>query len=106
MIETKRLQALKNVAGAWLGLGTSVLVGFFLTPFVLHHVGDASNGIWILLTAFTGYYGLLDFGLRSATIRYVARSDAKNDQAELNRIVNTSFFFYAFLSFIMMLVRI
>ena len=100
----KRLRALKNVAGAWLGLGTSVLVGFFLTPFVLRHVGDASNGIWILLTAFTGYYGLLDFGLRSATIRYVARSDAKNDQAELNRIVNTSFFFYAFLSFIMMLV--
>ena len=104
MIDKSRLRALKNVAGAWLGLGTSVLVGFFLTPFVLHHVGDTSFGIWILLTAFTGYYGLLDLGLRTATIRYVARSDATNDTAELNRIVSTSFFFYICLSLVMMLV--
>jgi O-antigen/teichoic acid export membrane protein len=103
-MHANRLRALKNVAAGWLGLGASFLAGFFLTPIVLHHVGDTSFGIWILLTTFTGYYGLLDLGLRAATIRFVARAAALNDAEELNSVVSTSFFFYAVLSLAMMLV--
>lgn len=106
MIDKKRLLALKNVAGGWMGLGTTVLVNFFLTPVVLHYIGDASNGIWILLTTFTGYYGLLDFGLRPATARYVSRYEAMKDTAEMNRVVSTSFVFQLMLSLVMMLVTV
>jgi O-antigen/teichoic acid export membrane protein len=104
MNQGTRLQALKNVLGSWLGLGTTVVAGFVLTPYVLHHVGDSAYGIWLLLTAFTGYYGLLDLGLKSATIRYVARHIALSETEELNRVVSTSFFFYAGLGVAMILV--
>jgi O-antigen/teichoic acid export membrane protein len=104
MSQSNRLRALKNVLGSWLGLGTSVIAGFALTPYVLHHVGDSAYGVWILLTAFTGYYGLLDLGLRSATVRYVARHVAVNETDELNRVVSTSFVFYTALGLTMMVV--
>src|SRR5580658_2494500 len=104
MSQSNRLRALKNVLGSWLGLGTTVVAGFALTPYVLHHVGDSAYGVWVLLTAFTGYYGLLDLGLRSATIRYVARHIAVNETDELNRVVSTSFFFYTALGLAMMCV--
>jgi O-antigen/teichoic acid export membrane protein len=104
MIHANRLKALKNVLGSWLGLGSTVIAGFALTPYVLHHVGDSAYGIWVLLTAFTGHYGLLDLGLRSATIRYVARHAAVDDAEELNRVVSTSFFFYVGLGLAMVLV--
>lgn len=93
MTPIHRLHAVKNVLGSWLGLGTNVLVGFFITPYILHHVGDTAYGIWVLLTAFTGYYGLLDLGLRGATLRYVARHMAVNEIEETNRVISTSFFF-------------
>jgi O-antigen/teichoic acid export membrane protein len=93
-MDANRLRALKNVSASWLGLGATFLAGFFLTPVVLRHVGDTAFGIWILLTTVTGYYGLLDLGLRTATIRFVARSAELNDRAELNQVVSTSFFFY------------
>jgi O-antigen/teichoic acid export membrane protein len=104
MSRSNRLRALENVLGSWFGLGTSVVAGFALTPYVLHHVGDSAYGVWVLLTAFTGYYGLLDLGLRSATIRYVARHIAVNETDELNRVVSTSFFFYTALGLAMMCV--
>lgn len=104
MSQSNRLRALQNVLGSWLGLGTTVVAGFALTPYVLHHVGDSAYGVWVLLTAFTGYYGLLDLGLRSATIRYVARHVAVNETDELNSVVSTSFFFYTALGVTMMLV--
>ena len=103
MIEKNRLLALKNVAGGWLGFGTSVIVNFLLTPFVLRHVGDASNGIWILLTTFTGYYGLLDFGMRPATTRYISRYHAMDDNAQVNRVVSTAFFFQLGIGLVMLL---
>jgi O-antigen/teichoic acid export membrane protein len=99
---SNRRRALKNVLGSWLGLGATVVAGFALTPYVLHHVGDSAYGVWVLLTAFTGYYGLLDLGLRSATIRYVARHVAMNETEDLNRVVSTSFFFYTALALAMM----
>ncbi len=63
-----RLRALKNVLANWLGLGTTMVVGFLLTPFILHKLGDTAFGLWVLLTTFTGYYGLLDLGLRNSII--------------------------------------
>lgn len=92
-----RLRALKNVLANWLGLGTTMAVGFFLTPFIIHRLGDAAFGLWVLLTTFTGYYGLLDLGLRNAIIRYVARYSTTGERENLSRVVNTCIFSYSIL---------
>src|SRR5215471_9660986 len=87
-------QILKNVSSSWFALGINVLVGIFLSPYILHRLGDEAFGLWILIFSLTGYYGLFDLGIRSSIIRYVAKYSATEEYAELNRLVNTAMFSY------------
>jgi len=50
----------------------------------------------------SGYYGLLDFGIRNAVIRYVARYAASNEQKELSAVVSTSLFTYGGLCIVLL----
>jgi O-antigen/teichoic acid export membrane protein len=88
-------QILRNVGSSWFALGVNVLVGFSLSPFILHRLGDDAFGLWILIFSLTGYYGLFDLGIRSSIVRYVAKFSANNEQDELNRLVNTAMFTYS-----------
>src|SRR5215831_10727747 len=88
-------QILKNVGSGWFSLGVNVLVGIFLSPFILHHLGDDAFGLWILIFSVTGYYGLFDLGIRSSIIRYVAKYAATGEREELTRLVNTALFCYS-----------
>lgn len=89
-----KIQALKNVASSWGGLAVNIAVGFFLSPFILHHLGDDAFGLWVLIFSLTGYYGIFDFGIRSSLIRYVSKFQATGDKDDLARLVNTSLFTY------------
>jgi len=85
-----KTQALKNIGSNWFGLATNLVVAFFLSPFILHHLGDDAFGLWVLVFSLTGYYGLFDFGIRSSIVRYIAQFRARNEHDELNRYINTS----------------
>jgi len=87
-------RALKNVASSWGGLAVNIAVGFFLSPFILHHLGDEAFGLWVLIFSLTGYYGIFDFGIRSSLVRYVSKFQATGDKDELTRLINTSLFTY------------
>jgi O-antigen/teichoic acid export membrane protein len=96
-----KTRALINIASSWGGLGTSIAVGFFLSPFILHHLGDDAFGLWILIYSFTGYYGIFDFGIRSSLVRYVSKFQATGDKQELARLVNTNLFIYSCIGLIL-----
>jgi O-antigen/teichoic acid export membrane protein len=83
-------QIIKNVGASWFSLGVSVLVGIFLSPFILHRLGDTAFGIWVLIFSITGYYGLFDLGIRSSVIRYVSTYTATNNNDGLAKLINTS----------------
>jgi O-antigen/teichoic acid export membrane protein len=90
-----KLQAVKNVTSTWLGLGVHAAVGFFLSPFILHRLGDEAFSLWVLVFALTGYFGLLDLGIRSSIVRYTAKFIAANDTEQLSRYLSTSLAFYS-----------
>jgi O-antigen/teichoic acid export membrane protein len=94
----------KNVGAIWLNLFVHAAVGFFLAPFILHQLGDQLFSLWVLVFALTGYYGLLDLGIRSATVRYVAKFASVNDQDGLAKFVNTSLAFYCGIGLLSLLV--
>lgn len=87
-------QLLKNVGSSWFSLGTNVVTGIFISPFILHRLGDTAFGLWILIFSVTGYYGLFDLGIRSSIVRYVAKYSSTGENEELNRLVNTAMFTY------------
>jgi O-antigen/teichoic acid export membrane protein len=89
-----KAQILKNVGSSWFALGVNVVVGIFLSPYIIHRLGDEAFGLWILIFSVTGYYGLFDLGIRSSIVRYVAKFSAIGEKEELNSLVNTAMISY------------
>src|SRR5580704_19349743 len=87
-------QIIKNVTSSWFSLGVSILVGIFLSPFILHRLGNTAYGAWVLVFSVTGYYGLFDLGVRSSIIRYVSTYTATNDVEGLSRLIGTALAVY------------
>src|ERR1700692_402885 len=94
MRKHEKTAILKNVGSSWSALAINVIVGIFLSPFIVHRLGDAAFGIWVLIFAVTGYYGLFDLGIRSSIIRYVSKYAATGDKEKLAQFVNTALFSY------------
>lgn len=106
MRKSEKVQILKNVGSTWFSLGTNVLVGIFLSPFILHRLGDAAFGIWTLIFSVTGYYGIFDLGIRSSVVRYVSKFFATRDDENLSRVISTSLFSYTCIGALAMLVTV
>jgi O-antigen/teichoic acid export membrane protein len=94
-IHISRRRIVKSVLSNWSGLLVNVIVAFWMTPFVVHHLGDSAYGIWALVLQLTGYLGVVDVGLRSAIVRFVSRYHAQRDEVGLNRLLNSIFTLYA-----------
>ncbi len=102
----RKSEIVKNVGSSWFSLGVSVLVGIFLSPFILHRLGDTAFGIWVLIFSVTGYYGLFDLGIRSSVIRYVSTYTATGDEAGLAKLINTSLATYTGIAAVAMVVTL
>jgi O-antigen/teichoic acid export membrane protein len=94
MHKFEKRQIIKNVTSSWFALGTNILVGLFLSPFILHRLGDSAFGVWVLTFSITGYYGLFDLGIRSSIVRYVSKHLATGSKEDLAKLINTALFGY------------
>jgi O-antigen/teichoic acid export membrane protein len=106
MRKLERAQIIKNVGSSWFALGVNILVGIFLSPFILHRLGDTAFGIWVLIFSLTGYYGIFDFGIRSSIIRYVSKYTATRDIDKVSRLISTSMFTYTCIGALSMLITL
>lgn len=81
---------LRNVASNWAGFAVNAAVTLVLTPFVLHELGVARYGIWILTSSIIGYYGLLDLGFRAGVNQYLTRYLALKDYEKAGECLSTA----------------
>src|SRR5207245_10385644 len=79
---------------SWVAVIADAAVGFLLTPYVLHHLGDEAFGLWVLVVTLVGYYGLFDAGVRSSILRFASRHRALGDQQRANEVIATAFYYY------------
>jgi O-antigen/teichoic acid export membrane protein len=82
---------LRNIFSNWAGYAITVVIGFFLSPFVVHRLGQTGYGVWTLIVSLTGYFGVLDLGLRQSVGRFISRHVAQQDSASVNRTLSTAF---------------
>jgi O-antigen/teichoic acid export membrane protein len=106
MHKIDKRQIIKNIGSSWFALGVEVTVGIFLSPFILHRLGDTAFGIWVLIFSITGYYGLFDLGIRSSVVRYVSKFTAIDDIQDLAKLVNTSLFSYSCIGALSLLITV
>jgi O-antigen/teichoic acid export membrane protein len=90
-VQSHRRSAFQNVLSNWAGFIISTAIAFFVSPFVVRHLGDSAYGVWVLLGSLTGYLSMLDLGVRGAVTRYVASLHAQGDHLEVGRVTSAAF---------------
>jgi len=98
----KKMLAMGSVLSAVV-LFIRIAVAFLLMPFIINMLGARFYGIWVLIGTFVGYYGVFDFGIGGAVIRYVSREMGAGRQHMINSYVNSAFFLLLFLGTIIIL---
>ena len=78
----------RNAISNWAAFLYVAGVSFFLSPFIVKHLGATAYGVWSLLVALVGYLGLLDFGVRGAVTRYIAQHHAVGDAKSASGIAS------------------
>lgn len=78
-----------NAVSGIVAFVVSVVLAFVMTPVIVRGLGFEWYGIWELAIGLVGYFGVLELGVGPALVAYVANAVARNDDEELNRILNT-----------------
>ena len=81
---------LSSAFSGWIALAINILVLFALTPYIISVLGRQGYGIWAVIGSIIGHYGLLNVGVESAVMRYVAKFSNQGRYHELNETVNTA----------------
>ena len=80
----------RNVLSNWTGAAVAMVVMFFLSPFVVHKLGSAGYGLWVLVGSLTGYFGLLDLGIRPAIVKFTSKYHELRDAGKINEAINSA----------------
>jgi O-antigen/teichoic acid export membrane protein len=88
----------RNITANYFGVIGQITIAFFLSPFLVHTLGDTRYGIWSIIAALSGYMSLLDLGIASALTRYVAQYHHQNDTSKINEIINSALFLFLSIS--------
>lgn len=92
-----------NIFSNWSNFLILVGVRFFLTPFLIHKLGDNEYGIWILIISLVGYMELLKLGTATGIIKYISQFIQIKDHRRTNEIFNTGFILFLSLAFVILL---
>ncbi len=87
------LTTILNVIGVGVGFSASLII----TPFALHTLGKEAYGVWVLVTSFSvvsGYLSLLDFGVQSSVVKFVAEHHARQEVGAINQIFSAGLYLF------------
>ncbi len=88
-------QMLHNIVNSYLGYLIGLAMTLVLTRALLHHLGAATYGLWVVLLGLVGYLGLLDIGVGTAAMLRVSRLMAKRDTEGVADLIRTTWVFFS-----------
>ena len=95
---------IKNALANYGGFFFQLVIAFFLSPFLVHHLGDTKYGIWSIVAALSGYMCLMDLGISSAMTKYVARYKETGEKEQSDIIIHSGFALYLSVAFLIIIV--
>jgi O-antigen/teichoic acid export membrane protein len=90
-LHLRAIHIARSAAANWAATVSTLVVSYFLAPFLVHRLGNAEYGVWVLALSITGSLYLLDLGLRSSVLRFVSSAHAASDHEEASRVVSAAF---------------
>ncbi|MCB1734793.1 MAG: oligosaccharide flippase family protein [Gammaproteobacteria bacterium] len=92
-----------NIATSYLKFLINIVVVFFMTPYIVKMIGIDAFGLWSLIFAVIGIFGLMDMGFATAGVKYVAETVGSGDTERRNRILGTLFGVYSMIGIVAIL---
>jgi O-antigen/teichoic acid export membrane protein len=89
---------LVNIFSNWMDLIVIMGLAFFVSPIIVHRLGNELYGVWTLIVQITGYFTVLDFGVNTAIVRFISMYTAQKNPQKANDIYNTSLLFFLIMS--------
>src|SRR5437764_6405653 len=74
----------------WASTFLSIAIGLFMSPFLIHHLGEAGYGVWVLVQSTVSYMYFMDLGLRTTVERFSAQAWARGDHQEVSSVVSAA----------------
>ncbi|MCP4609803.1 MAG: oligosaccharide flippase family protein [Planctomycetes bacterium] len=93
---------ISNVLFSWVAHFVFIIAGFIMPRMIDRHLGQDLLGVWDFAWSLVSYFGLVQMGIGSSVLRYVARYRANGDILGVNRIVSSSFCVLAVAGMLMM----
>lgn len=84
----------RNLLANWIGYGANLVVMFFLSPFVVHSLGNTTYGVWSLIVSLTGYLGLAELGTRGGLGRFINYYLGRDEIDKVNAVISTALGFF------------
>lgn len=81
------LSLLRNAFSNLLGAMIPALVALGTVPLVVKGLGDASYGVYSLVTAIVGYFAVIDINVTAGSVKYIAEFNAHKDQQRIDETV-------------------
>lgn len=72
---------------SYLNITLQSLLGFLYIPILLHYIGKSEYGLYQLMGSLIAYFGIMDFGLSAAVIRFYAKYLALKDRVGMENIL-------------------
>ena len=87
-------RSIRNAAYSSLDYLLLPILWIIATPILVSQLGTDRYGIWTLANTFMGLTGVFAFGLGDATIKYVSKYRALNDESGVVRVVRSTLTMY------------
>jgi len=81
----------------------NTFVGLFIMPLMVRRLGPSEFGLYTLMGSFIGYFMILDFGLNSTIIRYLAKYIAEKDKKGKENFLAITLIIYSVIAVILVL---
>jgi O-antigen/teichoic acid export membrane protein len=72
----------------------ALTLSFFLTPLVVRSIGLEAYGLWAILGSAVNYFALLDFGVGSSFVKYLAEFLERRERDNVRDVMTFGFLFY------------
>lgn len=81
-----------------------VFSAMLFTPFFIRSLGPSEYGVYQLVSSITTYLMLLDLGIGTAVIRYIAKYRATNDKKKQEEFLGIATAFYAIIAIVVLII--
>jgi O-antigen/teichoic acid export membrane protein len=90
-----KLRLARNAWSNLLGAAIPALVMLGTVPLVVKGLGEASYGVYALVTAIVGYFAVIDINVTAGSVKYIAEHNARKDDVRIFETVSFGLATYA-----------